>query len=62
MSPLVSSILSKHTGQVGSSIRFGVGGGNGFKVFEIAEDEPATALSSDVWLGVSKEIFLTNTA
>ena len=36
--------------------------GNGFKVFEIAEEEPATALSSDVWLGVSKEIFLTNTA
>lgn len=29
-SPVVSSIRSRHTGQVGSSIRSGVGGGKGF--------------------------------
>ena len=30
MSPVVSSMRSRQTGQVGSSIRLGVGGGNGF--------------------------------
>jgi hypothetical protein len=32
---VVSSILSRHTGHVGSSTRLGVGGGNGFKKAEL---------------------------
>lgn len=35
--PVVSSILSRQTGQVGSSIRFGVGGGNGLRFAGDAE-------------------------
>jgi hypothetical protein len=36
--PVVSSILSRHTGHVGNSTRLGVGGGNGFKKVEADED------------------------
>lgn len=32
--PFVSSIRSKHTGHVGSSIRLGVGGGKGLRVYD----------------------------
>lgn len=39
ISPFVSSIRSRHTGQVGSSIKFGVGGGNGRRLFDTADDD-----------------------
>jgi hypothetical protein len=62
MRPFVSSILSKHTGHVGSSIRFGVGGGKGFKVLETADDELAFGRSPDGSPGDSKVMSLTKTA
>jgi hypothetical protein len=61
INPLVSSILSKQTGHVGNSIRSGVGGGNGFRVFETEEEEAATGISIVGCVGFLKVIFLTNT-
>jgi hypothetical protein len=59
--PLVSSILSKQTGHVGSSTRLGVGGGNGFKLFETAAEEVAIDLSLRMGrVGVSKVMLFTN--
>ena len=50
---------SRHTGQVGSSIRSGVGGGNGLsELARFADVE--SAFSSLVWLGVSTVIDLIN--
>jgi hypothetical protein len=40
--PVVSSIRSRHTGHVGSSTRFGVGGGNGLDVSPAARDGVST--------------------
>lgn len=37
-SPVVSSILSRQTGHVGNSTRFGVGGGKGFKNVDAVVD------------------------
>src|SRR5688572_32968482 len=34
MRPFVSSMRSRQTGQVGSSMRFGVGGGNGLRLYD----------------------------
>ena len=40
--PVVSSILSKQTGQVGNSTREGVGGAKGFVVREDAKEDDST--------------------
>lgn len=40
--PVVSSILSKQTGHVGSSTRAGVGGACGFAVSDDANEGPST--------------------
>ena len=46
-SPVVSSILSKHTGHVGSSSKDGVGGGAGFVEIAVAvAKEPAAGVIS----------------
>lgn len=60
--PFVSSMRSKHTGQVGSSIKFGVGGGKGFRVLETVAEELEAGMSSDGWVGVSNAMSLTKTA
>jgi len=56
--PAVSSILSKHTAQVGISIKLGVGGGKGLSEFTTPiEDEagifPLCLTSWDIRPGVS---------
>lgn len=68
--PVVSSMRSKHTGQVGSSTRFGVGGGKGFRLLEAATEDDDEGVKGSWFrlgnvrfslMGVSKVIDLTKT-
>ncbi len=57
ISPAVSSMRSRHTGQVGSSVKSGVGGGNGLS--ELARFvDVESVFSSFARLGVSTVIDL----
>lgn len=49
--PVVSSIRSKHTGQVGSSTRSAVGGGNGLR--ELDTDDDGSDKRGTGFVGVS---------
>ena len=52
MSPVVSSMRSRQTAHVGSSMRSGVGGGNGLSEFTGVGPLPVDCLYS-FWFGVS---------
>jgi hypothetical protein len=54
---------SKHTGQVGNSTRFGVGGGNGLRLLDMpaGEDRGERAALDFLRVGVSNVILLTKT-
>lgn len=59
MRPVVSSMRSRQTGQVGSSTRSAVGGGKGRSEFE-TEPEGSWKRASGCFLGVSTVIDLIN--
>ena len=53
---------SRQTGHVGSSTKFGVGGGNGRRLLDIpAEEVKAERAALDFLVGISNVIVLTNT-